>query len=80
MRLHANTKKGVHLMLDVSHVTKRYGKNLALDDVSFHLAPGDVTILLGPNGAGKSTIMKSIIGLAAMKTSHMPSSQLSPSK
>ncbi len=62
MRLHANTKKGVHLMLDVSHVTKRYGKNLALDDVSFHLAPGDVTILLGPNGAGKSTIMKSIIG------------------
>ncbi|MCR5294572.1 MAG: ABC transporter ATP-binding protein [Lachnospiraceae bacterium] len=49
-------------MLDVSHVTKQYGKNLALSDVSFHLLPGDVTILLGPNGAGKSTIMKSIIG------------------
>ena len=49
-------------MLDVSHVTKKYGKNLAVDDLSFHLNPGDVTVLLGPNGAGKSTIMKSIIG------------------
>lgn len=49
-------------MLDVSHVTKKYGKVLACDDVSFHLDPGSVTVLLGPNGAGKSTIMKSIIG------------------
>ena len=50
-------------MLNVSHVTKRYGKLLACDDVSFHLDPGSVTVLLGPNGAGKSTIMKSIIGV-----------------
>ena len=49
-------------MLDVSHVTKKYGKVLACNDVSFHLDPGSVTVLLGPNGAGKSTIMKSIIG------------------
>ena len=49
-------------MLDVSHVTKRYGKVAAANDVSFHLDPGSVTVLLGPNGAGKSTIMKSIIG------------------
>ena len=49
-------------MLDVSHVTKRYGKVLACDDLSFHLDPGSVTVLLGPNGAGKSTIMKAIIG------------------
>jgi ABC-type multidrug transport system ATPase subunit len=49
-------------MLTVSHVTKRYGKNLAADDVSFTLEPGSVTVLLGPNGAGKSTIMKSVIG------------------
>lgn len=49
-------------MLDVSHVTKKYGKVVACDDVSFHLDPGSVTVLLGPNGAGKSTIMKSIIG------------------
>lgn len=49
-------------MLDVSHVTKKYGKVTACDDVSFHLDPGSVTVLLGPNGAGKSTIMKAIIG------------------
>ncbi len=50
-------------MLDVSHVTKRYGKVVACDDLCFHLDPGSVTVLLGPNGAGKSTIMKAVIGL-----------------
>lgn len=49
-------------MLGVSHVTKKYGKVTACDDVSFKLEAGSVTVLLGPNGAGKSTIMKSIIG------------------
>ena len=49
-------------MLDISHVTKKYGKVTACDDVSFHLDPGSVTVLLGPNRAGKSTIMKAIIG------------------
>lgn len=49
-------------MLDVQNVTKKYGKLLACDQVSFHLDPGSVTVLLGPNGAGKSTIMKAIIG------------------
>ena len=49
-------------MLEVKNVTKRYGKNVACDDVSFTLEPGTLTVLLGPNGAGKSTIIKSIIG------------------
>ena len=49
-------------MLEVNHLTKRYGKNLAADDVSFTLEPGTVTVLLGPNGAGKSTVIKSVIG------------------
>ena len=49
-------------MLNVSHVTKKYGKVTACNDVSLHLDPGSVTVLLGPNGAGKSTLMKSIIG------------------
>ena len=49
-------------MLDVSHVTKKYGKLTACNDLCFHLDPGSVTVLLGPNGAGKSTIMKAIIG------------------
>ncbi len=49
-------------MLNVSHVTKKYGKFTACKDLSFHLDPGSVTVLLGPNGAGKSTIMKAMIG------------------
>lgn len=49
-------------MLQVNHLTKKYGKVQACDDVSFQLEPGSVTVLLGPNGAGKSTLMKSIIG------------------
>lgn len=49
-------------MLTVSHVTKTYGKNLACNDICFHLDPGGITVLLGPNGAGKSTLLKSITG------------------
>ncbi len=50
-------------MLSVEHVTKKYGKTLACDDVSFTVEDGTTSILLGPNGAGKSTILKSIAGL-----------------
>lgn len=49
-------------MLTVEHLTKKYGKLAACNDVNLHLEPGSVTVLLGPNGAGKSTLMKSIIG------------------
>ena len=49
-------------MLIVKDLTKKYGKTLACDHVSFALEPGAITVLLGPNGAGKSTAMKSIIG------------------
>ncbi len=49
-------------MLKVSHLTKKYGKLTACDDVDFVLDDGSVTVLLGPNGAGKSTVMKSVTG------------------
>lgn len=49
-------------MLEVSHFTKRYGKILACNDLSFQLPDRSVTVLLGPNGAGKSTLMKGVIG------------------
>jgi len=49
-------------MLTLQHVSKRYGKTLACDDLNFTLEDGSLTVLLGPNGAGKSTAMKSIIG------------------
>ncbi len=49
-------------MLTVSHLTKKYGKLAACNDLCFSLDPGSVTVLLGPNGAGKSTLMKAAIG------------------
>lgn len=50
-------------MLNIEHVTKKYGKTIANNDISFAVAEGQIAILLGPNGAGKSTIIKSIAGL-----------------
>jgi ABC-2 type transport system ATP-binding protein len=50
-------------MIEVEHLTKRYGSQLAVDDVSFTCEPGTVTGFLGPNGAGKSTTMRMICGL-----------------
>jgi ABC-2 type transport system ATP-binding protein len=50
-------------MIDITHLSKRYGSTLAVDDVSFRIESGLVTGLLGPNGAGKSTTMRSIVGL-----------------
>lgn len=50
-------------MLEVQHLSKKYGKTLAVDDVTFTVETGRIGILLGPNGAGKSTVIKSIAGL-----------------
>lgn len=49
-------------MLEVIHVTKKYHKVLANDDINFVIPNGQIGILLGPNGAGKSTIIKCIMG------------------
>ncbi|MDG4785200.1 ABC transporter ATP-binding protein [Micromonospora sp. WMMD1102] len=49
-------------MIAVEHLTKRYGRHTAVDDVSFSCEPGTVTGFLGPNGAGKSTTMRMICG------------------
>ncbi|HEY5874410.1 MAG TPA: ATP-binding cassette domain-containing protein, partial [Ilumatobacteraceae bacterium] len=52
-------------MIDVQHLTKRYGDVVAVDDISFTVRPGRVTGFLGPNGAGKSTTMRMVLGLDA---------------
>ncbi len=49
-------------MIEVSHLTKRYGDFTAVDQLSFGLAPGEILGFLGPNGAGKSTTMKMLTG------------------
>lgn len=52
-------------MIEVSHLTKRYGSHLALDDLSFTIPEGQIYGLLGPNGAGKSTTMNILTGCLA---------------
>ncbi|MEZ4387465.1 MAG: ABC transporter ATP-binding protein [Candidatus Krumholzibacteriia bacterium] len=52
-------------MIEVRHLRRRFGKVLALDDVSFRVAEGEVAGFLGPNGAGKSTCMKILTGSLA---------------
>lgn len=55
-------------MIEVQHLTKRYGKFTAVDDISFSVSPGEILGFLGPNGAGKSTTMNILTGyLSATK-------------
>lgn len=55
-------------MIEVSNLTKVYGKTVAVDHLSFSVQPGIVTGFLGPNGAGKSTTMRMILGLDSPTT------------
>jgi ABC-2 type transport system ATP-binding protein len=50
-------------VLNVSHLTKRFGAFTAVEDVSFHVNPGEILGLLGPNGAGKTTTFHMLLGL-----------------
>jgi ABC-2 type transport system ATP-binding protein len=50
-------------MIEVDRLTKRYGKTVAVNDLSFSVTPGRITGFLGPNGAGKTTTLKAILGL-----------------
>ena len=49
-------------LLDVEHLTMRFGGLVAIDDVSFAAAPHDITAIIGPNGAGKTTVFNCLTG------------------
>lgn len=49
-------------MIQISHLTKKYGEHLAVSDLTLHMEPGKIYGFLGPNGAGKSTTMNVITG------------------
>ena len=50
------------MQIDITHLTRRYGKVTALDDLTVSLRPGCITGLVGPNGAGKSTLLRLMAG------------------
>lgn len=52
-------------MIDIEHVTKRYGSKTILHDISFNVNPGEIVGFLGPNGAGKTTTMRMVAGFTA---------------
>ena len=50
-------------MLNISHLTKRYGDKVAVDDLSIRIAPGEIYGFIGHNGAGKTTTLKAAVGI-----------------
>ncbi len=50
-------------MLRIEHLTKRFGDHVAVDDLSLHIAPGEIYGFIGHNGAGKTTTLKSVCGI-----------------
>jgi ABC-type multidrug transport system ATPase subunit len=52
-------------VIDVRDISRRFGRLVALDHISFHVEPGEIVALLGPNGAGKTTASRIIAGILA---------------
>lgn len=50
-------------MLRIEHLTKNFGKKTAVNDLSLHIAPGEIYGFIGHNGAGKTTTLKSVVGI-----------------
>ncbi len=51
------------MLVEIDHLTKKFGKFVAVNEVSFEVRPGEIVGLLGPNGAGKTTTIHMILGL-----------------
>lgn len=54
-------------MLKIEHLTKAFGDKLAVDDLSLHIAPGEIYGFIGHNGAGKTTTLRSVAGHPAVR-------------
>lgn len=55
---------GREVAVSVSGITKKYGEAVALDDISFDIAPGEAVAMWGPNGAGKTTLLRCLLGIS----------------
>ena len=58
-------------LLDVQHISKRYGRHLAIDDLSFQVHAGEILGLVGPNGAGKTTALRCCVGILRPHAGHV---------
>ena len=50
-------------IIDIKHISKRFGEHIVLDDVSCHIEEGENLVLFGKSGTGKSVLLKCIVGL-----------------
>jgi manganese/iron transport system ATP-binding protein len=64
-------RDGTSPLLVVEDVSVAYGRDVALEDVSLRVDPGEAVALIGPNGAGKSTLLKTILGLLPVADGHI---------
>jgi len=64
----SNVQQHAQSMIDVQHLTKTFGKDIAVDDVSFQVDQGEIFGFLGPNGAGKTTTMRMLCCLISKTT------------
>jgi ABC-2 type transport system ATP-binding protein len=67
-------------VVTVEHLVKKYGRRIAVNDVSFSIQEGEIFGLIGPNGAGKTTTVECISGLRAPKSGSISVYGLSPQK
>ena len=59
------------VLLDLQHVTVKYGKTTAVHDVNLHITSGEIIAIIGANGAGKSSILKAVLGVGGKMTGDM---------
>ncbi len=58
-------------IIEIQNLTKHYGKNRGVEDISFHVQEGDMFAFLGPNGAGKSTTIRAMLGMIGFEQGHI---------
>ncbi|CZE49756.1 ABC transporter ATP-binding protein [Campylobacter geochelonis] len=67
-------------MIEITNLTKKFGEQIALDDINLHFKKGEKSLIIGQNGAGKSTLMKSILGEYLPNTGSVKINGINPLK